>query len=135
VRSGGVRPSTTTIAGASTSAGSGDTPAGGVTTTTVPVEIRRETGTLQGQGAGEPVLLRFIDDTSTDSAITVGATVDTAGGTNGLAPQGLPIGTITKISPQSGSQSRLVEVTPTASLKQLNFVSVVLYTPGQTANG
>jgi rod shape-determining protein MreC len=104
------------------------------TTTTLP-EVVRETGTLEGQGAERPLLLRFVDTSSSITSIRVGAIVDTAGGNNSLAPQGIPIGTITRIISQSGSSTPIVEVTPNASLKRLNFVAVVLYIPNDEAVG
>jgi rod shape-determining protein MreC len=104
-------------------------------TTTTILEVVRETGTLEGQGADKPLNLRFIDVTSSLSTVKVGAVVDTAGGNNGLAPQGIPIGIITRISRQTSSGTATVEVTPNASLKRLNFIAVVLYVPNQDAIG
>jgi rod shape-determining protein MreC len=104
-------------------------------TTTTLLEVVRETGTLEGQGADKPLNLRFIDVTSSLSTVKVGAVVDTAGGNNGLAPQGIPIGVITRISRQTSSGTATVEVTPNASLKRLNFIAVVLYVPNQDAIG
>ncbi|MEO5898725.1 MAG: rod shape-determining protein MreC [Ilumatobacteraceae bacterium] len=105
------------------------------TTTTVPIDAVRETGTLQGQGNGKPILLRFVDDSGVASSIKVGDTVQTAGGKNDLAPEGLPIGTISKITQAAGSRTLIVEVEPNASLDRLYFVSVVLYSPGESAGG
>jgi cell shape-determining protein MreC len=111
-------------------------PVGNTTTsTTTPLEVVRETGTLEGQGADKPLLLRFVDTSASGTSVRVGAVVDTAGGNNGLAPQGIPIGIITKIDRTTGSSSALVEVTPNASLKRLNFVAVVLYVPNSDAIG
>ena len=110
-------------------------PTPSVATTTTILEVIRETGTLEGQGADKPLSLRFVDTTSSLTSVTVGAVVDTAGGNNALAPQGIPIGVITRIERQSGSSSALVEVTPNTSLKRLNFVAVVLYVPNLTAVG
>ncbi len=112
------------------------TPVGDTTTSTSsPLEVVRETGMLQGQGADKPLLLRFVDTSASGTSVRVGAVVDTAGGNNGLAPQGIPIGIITKVERQTGSSSALVEVTPNASLKRLNFVAVVLYVPNTDAIG
>jgi len=96
-------------------------------TTTTALEVIRETGLLEGQGGNKPMLLRFVDSSSSLANVKVGAIVDTAGGTKGLAPQGIPIGVITRIVAQPGDSGQLVEVTPNASLRQLNFVAVVLY--------
>jgi rod shape-determining protein MreC len=108
---------------------------GETTSTTKPIDAVRETGTLQGQGDGKPILLRFVDDSNVATSIRVGDTVQTAGGKNDLAPEGLPIGTISRISEQAGSRTLIVEVQPNASLDRLYFVSVVLYSPGESAGG
>jgi rod shape-determining protein MreC len=113
----------------------GSTPAQSSTTSTTLPEVVRETGLLEGQGADKPMLLRFVDTTSSVTNVKVGAIVDTAGGNSGLAPQGIPIGIITKVEKQTGSSAARVEVTPNASLKRLNFVAVVLYVPNDAAVG
>ena len=112
--------------GTGTETGTGTTTSAPATTTTL-APVIRETGTLQGQGADKPLVLRFIDTTSSLTAVRVGAVVDTAGGNNSNAPQGIPIGVISRITKQTGTSSALIEVTPNASLKRLNFVAVVLY--------
>jgi rod shape-determining protein MreC len=105
-------------------------------TTTVPLaNVVRETGTLQGQGIDRPLVLRFVDASSSLTKVKVGSVVDTAGGNDGLAPQGLPIGVITAIHSQPGSSSMLIEVTPVASLQRLNFVVVVRYVENPTSVG
>ncbi len=103
------------------------------TSTTLPeIVVRRETGDIDGQSANRPLLFSLIDDTALTN-VKVGDTVETAGGTKSLAPQGIPIGTIAAVNPRPGSRSPIVEVTPNASLTQLNFVSVVLFVPNQAA--
>ncbi|MEN9645792.1 MAG: putative rod shape-determining protein MreC [Actinomycetota bacterium] len=119
----------------STQVASGSSTSVVVGTTTTIVEVVRETGLLEGQGNDKPMLLRFVDTTSSVTNVKVGAIVDTAGGNSGLAPQGIPIGIITKVQKQLGSSSALVEVTPNASLKRLNFVAVVLFQPNPSAIG
>jgi rod shape-determining protein MreC len=100
------------------------------TTTVAPVEIIRETGTLSGQGAGKPLVLRFVDDSSSQGRVQVGSTVQTAGGTASIAPAGIPIGEITAVRQQSGTRAQLVEVASSAGdLSKLNFVRVLLYVP------
>ncbi|MDO9176679.1 MAG: rod shape-determining protein MreC, partial [Actinomycetota bacterium] len=69
------------------------------------------------------------------TSVKVGAIVDTAGGNNSLAPQGIPIGTITRIVDQTGDSSRVVEVTPNANLRRLYFVTVVLFVSNADAVG
>lgn len=100
------------------------------TTTTVPLEIIRETGALSGQGANKPLVLRFVDDSSSQGRVQVGSTVQTAGGTTSIAPAGIPIGEIIAIRQQSGTRAQLVEVQSSAGdLSKLNFVRVLLYVP------
>ncbi|MFT3854113.1 MAG: rod shape-determining protein MreC [Ilumatobacteraceae bacterium] len=106
----------------------------GSTTSTTVLGAVRETGTLQGQGSGKLPLLRFVDDSSV-STIKVGDAVQTAGGVDGLAPEGLPIGTISNITESTGSRNKIVEVEPNADLDELYFVSVVLYTPSVSGGG
>jgi rod shape-determining protein MreC len=130
-------PSSTTTAIANNA--NGATPAesttstSSTTSTTLPsFRVRRETGDITGQGADRPLLFSLIDDTALTN-VKVGDIVETAGGTKSLAPQDIPIGTITAITPRLGSRSPIVEVEPNASLTQLNFVSVVLFVPNQAA--
>ena len=103
------------------------------TTTTLPeVLVARETGNIDGQSAARPLLFSLLDDTAL-TTVKIGDIVETAGGTKSLAPQGIPIGTITAMRQRLGSRTPIVEVEPNASLTQLNFVSVVLYVPNQAA--
>lgn len=101
------------------------------TTTTTTPSVIRETGTLSGQTGEKPLLLEHVDDSSGRTNLCLGALVSTAGGGGSLAPQGIPIGKITRIdrANRSGSRSPIVEVTPNAKLSQLNFVAVVLFVP------
>ncbi|HTH07406.1 MAG TPA: rod shape-determining protein MreC [Ilumatobacteraceae bacterium] len=125
---------TTTTIGAGGTGNSTTTTAGSSTTTT-DLRVVRETGMLEGQGANRPLVLRLVDVSSSLANVKVGAIVDTAGGNNSLAPQGIPIGVISRIVEQSGSRAAVVEVTPSASLNRLNFVAVVLYVPNDDAVG
>ena len=103
------------------------------TTTTLPdVIVRRETGDIGGQGADRPLLFSLIDDTARTTG-KGGDTGETAGGAKSLAPQAIPIGKLTAVTPRLGSRSPNVEVEPNASLTQLNFVAVVLFVPNQAA--
>ena len=137
----GLEPITTDPQGGTDSGTGTDTGTGTTTVTTAPATtttlaaVIRETGMLEGQGADRALVLRFVDTSSPLTSVRVGAVVDTAGGNNGLAPQGIPIGVITNIQKLTGSTSSLVEVTPNASLKKLNFVAVVLYVPNNDALG
>jgi cell shape-determining protein MreC len=101
------------------------------TTTTIAPEVLRETGLLTGQGSRNPLQLGLIDDSATTSNVREGSVVKTAGGESSLAPQGIPIGYVTRVSGQSGQRTPLIEVTPNSQLDQLYYVNVVLYVPGQ----
>ena len=104
----------------------------GSTTSSAPL-VLRETGALEGQGPNQPMVMRFSDLTSSITSVQVGAIVDTAGGTDSLAPQGIPIGRITAVLEQTGTSSALVEVTPSADLRRLSFLTVLLFLPNQQA--
>ena len=102
----------------------------GTTTTTVEREVIRETGALSGQGVNRPMLLRFVDDSSTLGRVRVGSTVLTAGGNQSIAPAGLPIGEVSAVQASSGSRALEVQVELAAGdLSKLNFVRVLLYVP------
>lgn len=129
---------TTTTPGASTEAGSGTagvsgaTTAPGTTTTTTiaPLEIIRETGTLMGQGADRPLLLRFVDDSASQGRVRAGSPVQTAGGLLSIAPPGIPIGEVISVRNQEGTRTLRVEVSLSAGdLSKLNFVQVLRYRP------
>ena len=117
-----------------TSTSSTSTTEPAVTTTTLR-EIIRETGALEGQGPGRPLVLRFTDSSSAVTTVHVGAIVDTAGGNSSLAPHGIPIGMVTGIVTETGNSNLVVEVTLNARLERLNFVSVLLFIPNQNAVG
>lgn len=104
----------------------------GFTTTTLPeIIVIRETGTLSGQGKGLPPIIRFVDDSSTTGRLQVGSSVQTAGGEDSVAPAGLPVGVVSRVTSQTGSSSLLVEVEPGAGdLTRLNYLRVLLYVPG-----
>ncbi len=104
-------------------------------TTTTILQIVRETGALEGQGNGRPLVLRFTDSSSAVTVVGVGAIVDTAGGNSSLAPHGIPIGIVTRVVTETGSSNAVVEVTLNARLERLNFVSVLLFEPNQNAVG
>ena len=120
-----IDPGSTTTSSTSTTS----TVPAGSTTTTTEIRVVRETGQCEGRGVGRTLILRFTDALSSLSGVKVGSIVDTAGGNTSLAPQGIPIGIISKVERASGSSAAIVEVTPNSSLEQLNFVAVVLYVP------
>src|SRR3954469_2055777 len=129
-----INATTTTTTPGQVNAASGTTTSSSSTTTsTLPdLTVRRETGVVEGQGSDRRLLFSLIDDTALTN-VKVGDRVETAGGADSLAPQSIPIGTITSVTRRLGSRSPIVEVEPNASLTQLNFVSVVLFVPNQAA--
>lgn len=120
----------------------GSVPADGTTTTstssssttsTTPAEVIRETGTLSGQGRDRPLIVRFVDSSSTSGRLQVGSKVRTSGGNKSPAPANLPIGTVSAVSQQSGKSVPIVEVEPGADLTRLNYLAVILYDPDGSA--
>jgi cell shape-determining protein MreC len=123
---------TGTIAPGSDDGLGGAAPSTAETTTTLPLVVR-ETGLIEGQGPDRAMLLRFTDLTTAITDIKVGAIVDTAGGTDSIAPQSIAIGRVTAVIEQTGTASALVEVTPFADLRRLSFLTVLLYKPNEQA--
>ncbi len=106
------------------------------TTVVVPTEIIRETGTIVGQGPDEPLLLRFVDDSSSQGRVRPGSPVQTAGGLGSIGPPGIPIGEVVAVGRHPGSRSLLVEVELAAGdLSKLNFVAVLRYTSTTPGGG
>lgn len=110
-------------------------PAASATTSTTAVEVIRETGTLSGQGLDEPLLLRFVDDSSSRGRVRIGSPVQTAGGLLSIAPPGIPIGEVTAVEQQLGTRALRVEVSLAAGdLSKLNFVQVLRYKPANSGD-
>lgn len=150
--------STTIAAGPSTTAGATTTAPGGVATiptivptlptTTLAPEVPvspgtvgpttsididelpiSETGAFRGRGPGLAPVVEFIDQNSRFGEIKVGALVITSGGASSLAPRGIVIGRVIKITERTGAAGAVLEVRMTARLSVLNFVRVLLYQP------
>lgn len=100
------------------------------TTTTIPVgTVEKEFGALEGRGRGLLPQLRFIQDNPSLAVLGAGDLVETAGGSESLAPAGIPIGRVVNRADRSGSGGPLLDVEPHADLDKLGFVRVVLYKP------
>jgi rod shape-determining protein MreC len=99
------------------------------TTTTLDLDSPRETGLLRGQGDGELPEVDLLADTPVIGRIRPGDIVLTAGGTESLAPQNIPVGLVVNVVNRSTAEGPLLEVEPLANLDELNFVRVVLYKP------
>ena len=88
-----------------------------------------ETGAFRGRGSNRPPIVEFIDQNSRFGEIKVGALVITSGGAASLAPRGIVVGRVVKITERSGTSGAVLEVRLAARLSTLNFVRVLLYQP------
>jgi rod shape-determining protein MreC len=98
------------------------------TTTTVPI-VEKEYGALEGRGRFRLPQIRFIQDAPSLAILQVGDLVETAGGSESLAPPGIPVGRVLNRADRPGSGGPLLDVELHADLARLNFVRVVLYKP------
>lgn len=88
-----------------------------------------ETGAFRGRGPDRAPIVEFIDQNSRFGEIRVGALVITSGGASSLAPRGIVVGRVVKITERSGRSGVVLEVRLTARLSTLNFVRILLYQP------
>lgn len=105
------------------------------TTTLAPIDITRETGVMDGFGAGQLPRVRFIADSSQFGRIDVGDAVLTSGGSDSLAPPDIPIGRVANKIENPGTAGLELEVELNADLGRLNFLTVLLYKPPIEAAG
>lgn len=105
------------------------------TTTLAPIDVTRETGVIDGFGAGQLPRVRFIADSSQFGTIDVGDAVLTSGGSESLAPPDIPIGRVANIIENPGTTGLELEVDLNADLGRLNFLTVLLYQPPRQAPG
>ncbi|CAN5798675.1 hypothetical protein BH24ACT6_BH24ACT6_03230 [soil metagenome] len=103
-------------------------------TTTLPPSTR-ETGSLQGQGSGRPVVLRFLEEDIDTGPFEEGDPVMTEGGEGSLAPPDIPIGTIARVRRGAGSAGPEIEVELGADVERLSFVRVLRFRPLSEAEG
>ncbi|MEM8620015.1 MAG: rod shape-determining protein MreC [Actinomycetota bacterium] len=100
------------------------------TTTTEPEPVvEKETGALEGRGARLLPQIRFVQDAPQFAVLAAGDLVETAGGSESLAPPGIPVGRVANRADRAGSGGPLLDVELHADLDRLNFVRVVLYRP------
>ncbi|MBA3399633.1 MAG: rod shape-determining protein MreC [Acidimicrobiia bacterium] len=95
----------------------------------------RETGSLQGQGSGQPLVLRFLEEDVDTGRFEVGDPVMTEGGEGSLAPPDIPIGTIASVRRGAGSAGPEIEVEIGADVERLSFVRVLRFKPLSEAEG
>jgi len=99
------------------------------TTTTIPELVEKEFGALEGRGSERLPQVRFLQDNPSLAVLAVGDLVETAGGSESLAPPNIPVGRVVNRADRPGVAGPLLEVEPHAELSKLNFVRVVLYRP------
>jgi rod shape-determining protein MreC len=100
-----------------------------VTNTTVEEIIEKEFGALEGRGRLRLPQIRFVQDSPSVLDLVAGDIVETAGGSESLAPTGIPVGRVVNRAARPGSGGPLLDVELHAYLGRLNFVRVVLYRP------
>ena len=100
-----------------------------ITTTIIAEVIEKEYGALEGRGRLRLPQIRFLQDSPSLSELVEGDLVETAGGSESLAPTGIPVGRVVNRANRPGSAGPLLDVALHADLARLNFVRVVLYKP------
>src|SRR5262245_33506012 len=98
-----------------------------------PIEVTRETGVLDGFGGDRLPRVSFIADSPLFGRVAEGDAVLTAGGSDSLAPQNIPIGRVANVIPGTGVEGLQLEVDLNADLDRLNFLTVILYTAPREA--
>lgn len=101
-----------------------------VPSTTINVDLVRETGGFAGQGEGELPAVVYLDNTPSLGRFEVGDLVFTSGSQDSLAPPNIPVGRVVNVIERTTSQGPMLQIEPFANLDSLYFVRVVLYQPG-----
>ncbi len=95
----------------------------------MPIVVRKEYGALEGRGRRLLPQIRFVQDNPALAELQVGDLVETAGGSESLAPPGIPVGRVANRADRPGSGGPLLDVELNADLTRLNYVRVMLYKP------
>ena len=106
----------------------GTTTTSSSTTSTTVAPVTRETGLLDGFGAGRLPQVSLVSDSPQFGRPREGDVVLTAGGGESLAPPDLPIGRVANVIAEAGTNGLRLEVEPNADLTRLEFLTVVLFT-------
>ncbi len=95
------------------------------------LEGKEYSGTITGNGAGEPLSLEFI---GIDAPVELGDAVQTSylGGT--IFPPNIPIGLVIKVEGESAATEQTIEVQPYVDFTRLDFVQVLIES-GPNARG
>lgn len=99
------------------------------TTTTVLEPVEKEFGALEGRGGDRLPQVRFLQNNPALTDLRECDLVETAGGSESLAPPSIPVGVVANRADRPGSGGPLLDVDLYADLDALNFVRVVLYKP------
>jgi rod shape-determining protein MreC len=99
------------------------------TTTTVLEPVEKEFGALEGRGGDRLPQVRFLQNNPALTELEECDLVETAGGSESLAPPGIPVGRVANRADRPGSGGPLLAVELYADLDALNFVRIVLYKP------
>jgi rod shape-determining protein MreC len=89
----------------------------------------RETGVLEGRGAGRVPTVRFVDAAQRFGVVQPGSPIVTAGGSLSLAPPDIVVGTVSRVKERLGTAGPLLEIDIVADLSNLSFVRILLYQP------
>jgi len=89
----------------------------------------RETGVLEGRGAGRVPTVRFVDAAQRFGVVQAGSPIVTAGGSLSLAPPDIVVGTVSRVKERLGTAGPLLEIDIVADLSNLSFVRILLYQP------
>jgi rod shape-determining protein MreC len=100
------------------------------TTLEPPAPIARDTGRLEGRGGNR---LPQVDLLSGE--FRLGDPVVTAGGSESLAPPGIPVGVVRNVVRRPGTLGTLLEVELSADIERLGYVTIVLYKPRSEVGG
>jgi rod shape-determining protein MreC len=93
------------------------------------LEDSGEVGLVEGNGAGQPLSLRFIP---ADVEVAVGDEIVTSGqaprGSDPIFPPGIPIGVVSGVGGDARALEKEIEVMPAVNFNTLRFVQVLLGT-------
>ncbi|WP_201732021.1 rod shape-determining protein MreC [Acidithrix sp. C25] len=84
-------------------------------------------GLVVGQGGGQKLSVQLVDP---GTVLPVGTFMYTSGLSGEIFPAGIPVGSVYKAFTPPGGLQEHVELTPLASLSNLNYVSVLHWLPG-----
>lgn len=87
----------------------------------------KEIGILSGNGVGQP--LRVTDGIPISAPVEVGSILVTSGLDRSPYPEGFAVGSVVEVIPNEVNLEKELLVEPTGQMKNLDFVTVVLYEP------